>query len=147
MPLRLDYMLTIQPGGTHTHVHERESARPPWLCFGTCVLSELHWPSCLSSAQWWADGGAGQAPLRRHLHRQLQPLPQTDGREEVSELGPHGEEKVRVSRGCLTVSISVREQSCSQMCVLKTSMFPKSDWASNSKFRDSNLSSDIFQFW
>lgn len=46
--------------------------------------------------QWWADGGAGEAPLRRHLYRQLQPLPQTDGCQEVPELGLSGEEKVHV---------------------------------------------------
>lgn len=79
----------------------------------------LRWPSRLSSTQWWDDGGAGQTPLRRHLHRQLQPLPQTDGREEVSQLGPHGEEKVRVSRRCPAVTISAREQRRSQCWLFK----------------------------
>lgn len=46
--------------------------------------------------QWWADGGAGEAPLRRHLYRQLQPLPQTDGCQEIPELGLNREEKVNV---------------------------------------------------
>lgn len=44
--------------------------------------------------QWRADGGAGETPLRRHLYRQLQPLPQTDGCQKIPELSLNREEKV-----------------------------------------------------
>lgn len=62
------------------------------------ILTTKEKSSCILfySVQWWADGGASEAPLRRHLYRQLQPLPQTNGREEVSELSPNRKEKVGI---------------------------------------------------
>lgn len=85
---------------THTHTHTWEdrhvnhTTRAALTLHWNLLPFELQWPSLSSSVQWWADGGAGEAPLRRHLYRQLQPLPQTDGCEEVSELSLNRKEKV-----------------------------------------------------
>ena len=124
MPLPLHYMFVTLPGGIHTHTHththmhtHKESTdtmnHGSWAALTLCwnlLPSEMWWhliASFFSPTQWWADGGASEAPLRRHLYRQLQPLPQTDGRQEVPELSLNRKEKVGVSPPCLHLSLPV----------------------------------------
>ena len=97
MPLPLHYMFGTQPGGIHTHKEKNDTMNhsSDFALKPAAPFWHIHSSLCfLSSVQWWADGWTSETPLRRHLYRQLQPLPQTDGCQEVPELSLNREEKV-----------------------------------------------------
>lgn len=73
-------------------VHQRIQQTP-----GTAIGTEVPGVPDREAGQRRADGGASETSLRRHLYRQLQPLPQTDGGQEVPQLSANGKEEPRRS--------------------------------------------------